>query len=243
MSVLDQSGPATRAAPLRAELRRALRAERRRTGAWLVSAAVVAAATLGAGAPELALVAGAIGVCFTVWSARLTAGLTLAIRDLEKAEHPARRAVVALLHDPNPRAVRPLLVVWPEAPRRGERPPAPRSVWRCDDELTALESDVSDPELHEAWLDSGPRGWSTTRWVCADAGIAVPHRRALFGRIYVRMLLRAGRSGAPAQLTVPDPHTLPDGGVQLPLGGSLLRSVAWRIVALGLLSAVVAFFA
>jgi hypothetical protein len=58
-----------------------------------------------------------------------------------------------LLHDPNPRAVRPLLAIWPDRPPPGERLPKPESVWRCNDELLELESVQEHVEVHEAWVD------------------------------------------------------------------------------------------
>ena len=72
----------------------------------------------------------------------------------------------------------------------------------------------------------------------ADAGIAVPHRRAILGRLYVHLVLRGDRPGPPAPLTAPDPQTFPDTGGELPLGGGFGRSVAPRVVALGALAVI-----
>ena len=135
------------------------------------------------------------------------------------------------MHDPNPRGFRPLLAVWDERPAAGERLPKPRSVWRCDDELDELESFPGDVEVHEAWLDTGRRSWSKPRWVRADGGIAVPHRRSLFGRWYVEQEPAPGpaRGGASAD----DRGSAPRAGgrvEELELGGSLIGSVAWRLV-------------
>jgi len=240
MAVLEPLAGREAATPLRAELQRALRAERRRCVAWLAAALVVTGVLLAVGLKEVAIVTGAFGVCFAGWSARLAAGLKITLRNLGESGHPPRRAVVLLLRDPNPRAIRPLLAVWPDAPPAGERLPKAESVWRCDDELLALESDHGDATLHEAWVDTGSHGWSTIRWVCADAGPAVPHRRAILGRLYLRVLLRAARPGTPEPLTVPDPHTVPDTGQDLPLEGAFARSLGWRIVALAALAGIVA---
>jgi hypothetical protein len=200
---------------------------------------VTAAGALALASAESALLAGLMGLALAVWSARQVIGVQLARRDAHSADTPARRAYVVLLHDPNPKAVRPLLAVWAQRPPAGQRLPKPQSVWRCDDELDELKSSQGSVVVHEAWLDTGPRSWSKPRWVCADAGIAVPHRRALLGRWYVSMLLRSDRPGEARALTLDDPHTVPETAEELPLEGSLLRSVAGRIVVLAGFTAVV----
>jgi hypothetical protein len=163
---------------------------------------------------------------------RQTAGLALARRDFQNASSPPRKAYVVLMHDPNPRAVRPLLAIWGERPAPGERLPKPDSVWRCDDELDELESSPGSAEMHEAWVDTGSRSWSKPRWVRADAGLAVPHRRSLFGRWYVSTTLRRDHPEEPHPLTIADPHATPAGvaAEELELGGSLLGSTAGRVV-------------
>lgn len=65
------------------------------------------------------------------------------------------------------------LAIWDERPAPGERLPKPDSVWRCDDELDELPSVAGSAEVHEAWVDTGPRSRSKPRWVLADAGLAV----------------------------------------------------------------------
>jgi len=210
-------------------LDRAARAERRRAVAWLIAAVVISAGAVILGSPEGALVA-ALGLGMSAWSVRQIIGIRLARRDFHRAETPPRRAYVVLLHDPNVKAFRPLLAVWPQAPSAGVRPGKPESVWRCDDELRDLESWQGSIEVHEAWLDTGPRSWSKPRWVRADAGLAVVNRRAWLGRWYVSMLLRGDRPGAPRRLTIDDPHTVPDTGDELPLEGSLLGSVVGPFV-------------
>lgn len=220
-------------------LHRAVRAERRRAGAWLLAGAVTAAGALALASAAGALVAGLMGLGLAVWSARQVVALYIARRDFHSADTPPRRAYVALLHDPNPQAFRPLLAVWEQPPPPRERLPKPQSVWRCDDELIELTSSQASVVVHEAWLDTGPRSWSKPRWACADAGIAVPHRRALLGRWYVSMIVRSGRLGEVRRLTLGDPHGVPQTAEELPLDGSLLRSVAWRIVLLAGFTAVV----
>ena len=232
--------PEARARPSVASLlHRAVRAERRRLGAWLVAGAVTAAGALALASAAGALVAGLMGLAFAVWSARQVVALHVARRDFRSADTPPRRAYVVLLNDPNPKALRPLLAVWEQPPPPRERLPKPQSVWRCDDELDELKSSQGSVVVHEAWLDTGPRSWSKPRWVCADAGIAVPHRRALLGRGYVSMVLRSARPGEARRLTLGDPHGVPQTAEELPLGGSLLRSVAGRIVFLAGFTAVV----
>jgi hypothetical protein len=204
-------------------LHRAVRAERRGVGAWLLAGAVTAAGALALGSAVGALVAGLMGLGFAVWSARQVVALFIARRDFRSADTPPRRAYVALLHDPNPQAIRPLLAVWEQPPPPRERLPKPQSVWRCDNELIELKSSQASVVVHEAWLDTGPRSWSKPRWVCADAGIVVPHRRALLGRWYVSMLVRSSRVGEVRRLTLGDPHGVPQTAEELPLDGSLLR--------------------
>jgi hypothetical protein len=207
-------------------LHRAARAERRRAAAWLIAGIVTAAGEVIPGSAEGAIVAAATGLALSVRSVRQVIGIQLARRDFQRAENPTRRAHVVLLDDPNGKEFRPLLAVWRDAPPPGGRPAKPESVWRCDDQLHELESFRGSIEVREAWLDTGPRSCSTPRWVRTDAGIALPHRRAWLGRWYVSMLLRGDRPGEPLRLTIDDPHTVPDTGEELPLEGSLLRSVA-----------------
>jgi len=221
-------------------LHRAARAERRRSLAWLLAGAVTVAGTYAVGVADVApIFAGVMGACFVIWSLRQVLGVVLAHRDLAKAATPPRRAHVVLLNDPNPRAVRPLLAVWPSPPPVGARLPKPECVWRCDDELDELRTGVGSVVVHEAWLDTGPRSWSKPRWVVADAGIALPHRRSLLARWYVSMSLRRERPDEPQPLTIDYAHVVAQGGEELPLDGSLLRSVAGRIAFLAALTALV----
>ena len=220
-------------------LHRAVRAERRRVLAWALAGALATVVALLV-SQTAAIVAAAIGFGLALWSARQVAGIAIAKRDFHRQDTPPRRAFVVLMHDPNPRGVRPLLAVWDERPAAGERLPKPRSVWRCDDELVELESSPGDVEVHEAWLDTGRRSWSKPRWVRADGGIAVPHRRSLFGRWYVNKSLRRDQPEEARPLTIDDPHRVPATGVEdLELGGSLIGSVAGRLVFLAALTALI----
>jgi hypothetical protein len=213
-------------------LRRAGKAERRRVVAWLLAAVPVVAVVALVGSGPIAVALAAIAALLALWSVRQVYGLAVARRDFNSAATPPRRAFVVLLHDPNPRAIRPLLAIWDERPAPGERLPKPRSVWRCDDELLELESHVGSVEVHEAWLDTGRFSWSTPRWVRGDAGIAVPHRRSIFGRWYVSTTLRRERPGEAEPLTLDDPHRATSAAAiaepEVEIGGSLLGSLAGR---------------
>lgn len=149
-------------------LHRAVRAERRRAGAWLLAGAVTAAAALALASAEGALLAGLIGLGLAVWSARQVIAVQLARRDFHSADTPPRRAYVVLLHDPNPRAVRPLLAVWSERPPAGQRLPKPQAVWRCEDELDELES--SQGSVARGVAGHGPA-------VMVEAPVGVRRRR------------------------------------------------------------------
>ena len=92
--------------------------------------------------------------------------------------------------------IRPLLGVWTEEPVvRGSVFPRPDVVFRCDDDLDDLLSHQGDVAVHEAWVDTSGRGIRGARWVAADAGVALPHRRALLGRWFFSSLTRAERPG------------------------------------------------
>ncbi|MEO7269891.1 MAG: hypothetical protein ABIW49_11860, partial [Knoellia sp.] len=154
--------------------------------------------------------------------------------------HRARRAYgtnrrtpqvgwVALLHDPNPRAYRPLLAIWDEEPISGPGTfPKPDRVFRADDESDALLSYQGAMTVHEAWIDGVDGRWATPRWVAADEGLAIPHRRALVGPWYFGSITSAERADAqPLTLDAPDPQfEALDLGSPSALPG--LRAVAWR---------------
>lgn len=226
-------------------LHRATRAERRRVVAWVLAGVLVTAGMFAVASETTGGVVLVLAAALALWSVRQTAGLALARRDFQNPSNPPRKAYVVLMHDPNPRAIRPLLAIWDERPAPGERLPKPDSVWRCDDELDELASFAGSAEVHEAWVDTGSRAWSKPRWVRADAGLAVPHRRSLFGRWYVRTTLRRDRPEEAHPLTLSDPHTAPAGvaAEELELGGSLLGSTAGRVVFLGVIAVLVLLFA
>ncbi len=217
-------------------LRRAVAVERKRWFAWLIAdvaalTAFIAFEPLHAGT----FVVVCIGGLAFVWVTRRFWAAWLAVRDFGKAATMPRRAFVVLLDDPAPKMIRPLLGIWsePPVPRQG-RLPKPERVYRCDEERVDLLSYQGGVVVHEAWLDTGPRRLSKSRWVAADAGVALPHRRALFGRWYMSALIGGERPARPRQLTLPVPH--PD---QRPVieshadVGSLTVAIATRLAILG----------
>ena len=237
----DQRAAGTRDAPVGQALRNALESERRGLLAWVVATAVATAVCLVVDAPGVAtFMIVFVGGALSAWALRRLWGVWLGLRDFQKAETPPRRAFVVLLHDPTPQTMRPLLGVWSEPPVvRGGRVPTPERVYRCDDELDALECYQGSVIVHEAWVDSGPRATSKPRWVAADAGIVLPHRRPVFGRWYMGSLIRGERPEPPKPLTLRAPH--PDSERFVELGahhGSFLAALGGRLAGLGALGLV-----
>lgn len=203
--------------------------------AWLVAGAVVLAGCLVLDAPEASIVGVvALGGGVLVWQTRRVLGAWLARRDFHRATTEPRRAYVVLLHDPTPRAIRPLLGVWSEEPVVSEgRLPKPEQVYRCDDDVDVLESHQGSVVVHEAWVDTGKRAGSKPRWVAADAGIALPHRRSLFGRWFMSSLIGAERPDHATPLTMPAPRPRSEAVTEVDPGhGSFVVKVAWRLAGL-----------
>ncbi len=224
-------------------LQHAGRHESRRTMSWLSATAIVAAAVaLVVRDDAITIFVAALGVALVVWSLRLTWGVTLAMRDFRRALTPPRRAYVVLLEDVNPRALRGLLAIWSTKPEAEERLPKPDHVYRCDDELEDLKSYPGDVVVHVAWVDTGARRSSKPRWIAAEAGIAVPLRRAVLGRWYTSMLIRHDRPAPPRPLTIgaPTPAAMPV-VERAPLEGSVLGEVGWRCVVLSGLAVLVSW--
>lgn len=217
-------------------LRHTVAVERRRWLAWLI-ADVAALVVFSAFEPLHAgsFVVVCIGGLAFVWVTRRFWAVWLAVRDFGKAATPPRKAFVVLLNDPAPKMIRPLLAIWsePPVPREG-RLPKPERVYRCDEDRVDLLSYQGGVVVHEAWLDTGPRHGSKSRWVAADAGVALPHRRALFGRWYVSALIGGERPRRPRPLTLPVPH--PDQRAVIESHqdvGSLTVAIATRLAMLG----------
>jgi hypothetical protein len=228
-------------APVGQVLRDAVSGEQQRAAAWLVAGVLVAAAGAALGLPgEITLVVGAAAGCGFVWVLRRLWAGRRALRDVGSAAVP-RRAFVIVLHDPEPRIVRPLLGIWPEPPlARGGRVPEPHRVYRCDERHIDLACHKGAVVAYEAWVATGPRRWSTPRWVAADDGVALPHRPALLGRWYLSRLLSGERPGVPQPLTVPAPHQAQEPAIQTEgrAGGGFAAALARR---LALLAAFAAF--
>jgi hypothetical protein len=222
-------------APVGRVLRDTVALERRRSVAWLVADAMALTACGVLDAPDhVTIVVVSTGVLAFLWVVRRLWAAWLALRDFTKAATSPRRAFVVLLDDPAPRMIRPLLAVWSDAPvPRGGRLPKPERVYRCDEELDALQCHQGRVVVHEAWVDTGARRSAKPRWVAADAGIAVPHRRALFGRWYMSSLISGERPEQPRRLTLRQPH--PDNEVIVELGrnvGSFPAALAGRLAVL-----------
>jgi hypothetical protein len=217
-------------------LRHVVAVERKLWLAWLIAdVAALTAFTVFEPLHAGTFLVVCIGGLAFVWVTRRFSAAWLAVRDFDKAATPARRAFVVLLDDPAPKMIRPLLAIWPEppAPRQG-RLPKPQRVYRCDEERVDLLSYQGGVVVHEAWLDTGPRRGSKSRWVAADAGIVLPHRRALFGRWYVSALIGGERPPRPRPLTLPVPH--PDQRAVIeshPDVGSLTVATVTRLAMLG----------
>lgn len=205
--------------------------------AWVIAtvtvALVCAVATDGRGAGLLGTLL--VGGCFTLWAARRAVGVLLALRAFTRPAGPPRPAWVVLLHDPNPRVTRPLLGVWDEEPRAtyGRLPKADH-VYRADEDRDDLLSYQGACVVHEAWVDAGRRSWSRPRWVAADGGIALPHRRALLGRWYLASVISAQHPRLDRlSVRAPDPadEAGPDSVVQevAPLTAGLARALTWRL--------------
>ena len=235
MSVSALDAEAAHDVPIGQVLRDTVALERQRSVAWLVAGAVALAACGVLGAPDrVTIVVVLTGGLAFIWVLRRLWATWLALRDFTKAATSPRRAFVVLLHDPAPRMIRPLLGVWSAAPTlRDGRLPKPEQVYRCDDERAALECHQGSVVVHEAWVDTGPRRRSKPRWIAADAGIALPHRRAVLGRWYLSNLLSGERPRQPQRLTLQPPH--PDHEVIIESGrdvGSFPAALAARLTAL-----------
>jgi hypothetical protein len=170
---------------------------------------------------------------FVGFAVRRVWGLALAWWDFRHGADRPRLGYVALISDPAPRMVRPLLAVWWQDPTNERRLPEPDAVYRADDETD--EHLICSPfhvEVLTAWIDTGPLPRSKPRWVGTEHGIAVPHRRAVLGRLYVRMITRRGKAHGPAPLhhRPPEPSS-PAVPAHPPQSPRFARMLAWRVAA------------
>ena len=170
----------TPSAPVGQLLDEAVAEERRRWLAWLVAGAVITGACLTLDLPSKFMIV--LGVAFfgvlpMIWVPRRLCGVWLARRAVAGAATPPRRAFVVLLD--HSAALRPTLGIWSTPPvAGGGRIPPPEQVYLCCDQRDALLC-TGATVVYEAWVGTGARRTSKPRWVAADAGIAVPHRRTL----------------------------------------------------------------
>ena len=148
-------------------------------GCWPPSRGGIAALlSNGPIAVALAAIAGPLAL----WSVRQVDGIVVARRDFNAAAFPPGRHRRAPAR-PNPRAVRPLLAIWPERP-------TPASGCRSPQRL-ALRRRAPRAGVHAAQRRAsrglarhGPLLVVEAALGRADAGSRVPHRRSMFGRWY-----------------------------------------------------------
>ena len=169
------------------------------------------------------------------YALRRSWALAVALWDFGHGDDVPRLGFAALVDDPAPRTWRPLLAVWDRDPTVGERIARPDAVYRADDETgQQLLSDRAAVRIHEAWIDTGPIAGMKPRWVGVEDGIAIPHRRSLFGSWYVGRVLRRSRPAAPTPMRSGPPDrrfTTPGGDVPRVRSG-IGPKVAWRVVGL-----------
>lgn len=218
--------------PVGQVLRAKLATDRRRALAWSVAAGLAAPTCL-----QLGLDAATFGVVFmslaaVLWVLRRLWGGWLALHDFEAAGTQPRRAYVVMLPR-QPNAWRPLLGVWSQPPfaRDGHMPP-PEQVYLCDDDHDALTTSTEFVVPYEAWVDTGPHRFAKPRWIVADGGIALPHRKALLARLYMKGQLRPQRPEGIVPLTIPRPQPGPTDGDVGTLRPGFLVLVAGRLAVL-----------
>lgn len=132
-------------------------------------------------------------VFFLAFAARRLWGLFVALVDARNAADQPRLGYAAVIHDPAPKTWRPLLAVWSRDPTVGDALARPDAVYRADDETSEdLETSATAVVVRPAWIDTGNWPLSKPRWVAFGDGVAVPHRRSLFGRWYVGAITRRG---------------------------------------------------
>lgn len=169
------------------------------------------------------------------YALRRTWALTIGLWDFRHGADAPRLGFAALIDDPAPRTWRPLLAVWDRDPTVGGAIARPDVVYRADDETGQdLLSDRVRVRVHQAWIDTGPVPGMKPRWVGVEDGIAVPHRRSLFGSWYVGRVLRkaAPTSAAPLRSGPPNRHVAVPAAEVAPLRAGLGAQTAWRIVGL-----------
>lgn len=171
---------------------------------------------------------------FGVFAVRRVWGLAIAWWDVHNTQDAPRLGYAAVIDDPSPRAWRPLLAVWDDDPTTQPRLAKPDAVYRADDETGEdLQSPASDVVVRRAWIDTGVWHRSKPRWVGFDDGVAVPHRRSLLGRWYIRVVTRRAQVVRVAELN----HGPPAPHMQSPQPGRpdrhrMAGMIAWRLLAI-----------
>ena len=172
---------------------------------------------------------------FALAAVRRLWGLILACWDVERGSDQPRLGYAAVIDDPAPKTWRPLLAVWWDDPCTHTRLDKPDAVYRGDDETSAhLECPASDVTVHRAWIDTGLSPASKPRWLGAEEGVAVPHRRMILGRWYVHRVTRRSDVRPPEPLR----HGPPNPGQTFVSETSFDRHrlggmVAWRLLGAG----------
>ena len=144
---------------------------------------------------------------FGAYALRRWWGLVVALVDLRQGSDQPRLAYVAVIDDPAPKTMRPLVPVWEHDPTTGGRLAKPDVVYRADGETsTHLESSASAVEVRRAWIDTGWRPGAKPRWIGVGEGVVVPHRRSFLGRWYVSRVTRSSsvRPPTPLERAAPD---------------------------------------
>ncbi len=148
-----------------------------------------------------------VGVCILVWVALHTVALWFAVTEFERSATVPKKRYVVLVKDPSPRGSRPMLGVWTTEPRPEDgRLPRAEGVYVCDSGRRALISTPGALVVHEAWVAVGSHALSTPRWVTADAGVALPTRRALLGWRVLGSVIETQRPARARALTMRAPH-------------------------------------
>lgn len=188
-----------------------------------------------AGVPFLLF--GIMVVPFIGFALRRLFGLMVALGDVRHGADRPRLGYAAFITDPAPKTWRPLVAIWWSDPTAGERLAVPDAVYRADDETgeDLFSSSSLSVDVMQAWIDTGRFRFTKPRWVGVDAGVVVPHRRALFGRWYAWMVTRRASFGEPEPLG----HRPPEPGVTAigQKGGDekvhrMAPMVAWRLLGL-----------
>jgi len=166
---------------------------------------------------------------FGAFALRRLWGLLVAVADARRIDDEPRLGHVAAVLPY--RQWRPLVAVWWDDPTRHDRLPTPDVAYRADDETgEELVSTQTHPSVHQAWVDTGSWWGAKPRWIGADAGVLVAHRRALLGRWQAKLLLRRGEVGQVVPLRHGPPTVPPLVDDAPAVRHTLAPMVAWRLL-------------